>query len=83
MCEYYDEDGKANPRLLSQTQAALAGSVAFVDSTMTEYGAPPMWWDGAPASEGVWKKNDATHEFEDPFFALLTPILLDSYSSTR
>lgn len=81
MCEYYDEDGKANPRLLSQTQAALAGSVAFVDRTMTEYGAPPMW-SRLPRRE-FEKKNDATHEFEDPFFALLTPILLDSYSSTR
>jgi hypothetical protein len=29
------------------------------------------------------KKWRDTHEFEDPFFALLTPILLDSYSSTR
>jgi hypothetical protein len=47
MCVYYDEDGKTNPRLLSQTQAAVS-SVAFVDRTMTEYGAPPMfnvmWW---------------------------------------
>jgi hypothetical protein len=36
MCEYYDEDGKTNPRLLSQTQAAVS-SVAFVDRAMTEY----------------------------------------------